>query len=207
MNRPNSRNRLDNAIRRAAGLDEAFVAARTVMADAVVAQMLPDGAVKGGSALKIRFGDAATRFTDDLDTARESSIEEYADGLSRALRAGWEGGGARRRSGGDENVLPLRQHRLRNDIENRIPRLKERIPSFISSSVDEINDEIKLDIDHALVLSVMEGNPTATYPQMASITGFSESKVYRIATALRKKGVVDRVGSRKSGVWKITYDK
>lgn len=91
MSRPNSRNHLDNAIRKVAGLDKAFVAARTIMADAVVTQMLPDGAVKGGSALKIRFGDAATRFSDDLDTARLSSIERYADGLSEALRAGWEG--------------------------------------------------------------------------------------------------------------------
>lgn len=76
---------------------------------------------------------------------------------------------------------------LRNDIENGIPRLGKTNSSFISSSVDEINDEIKLDIDHALVLSVMKGDPTATYPQMTSITGFSESKVYRIATALRKR--------------------
>lgn len=91
MGRPNSRNRLDNAIRKEAGLDEAFVAARTIMADAVVAQMLPDGAVKGGSALKIRFGDTVTRFSDDLDTARISSIEEYASNLSEALKVGWEG--------------------------------------------------------------------------------------------------------------------
>lgn len=91
MSRPNSRNRLDNAVRKVAGFDEAFVAARTIMADAVVAQMLPDGAVKGGSALKIRFGDAATRFSDDLDTARMSNIKEYTDNLSEALKNGWEG--------------------------------------------------------------------------------------------------------------------
>ena len=91
MSRPSSRNRLDNAIRKVAGLDEAFVAARTIMADTVVAQMLPDGAVKGGSALKIRFGDIATRFSDDLDTARMSNIEEYASDLSEALKVGWEG--------------------------------------------------------------------------------------------------------------------
>ncbi len=61
------------------------------MADAVIAQMLPDGAVKGGSALKIRFGDAATRFSDDLDTARASSIDDYVDALIGSLREGWEG--------------------------------------------------------------------------------------------------------------------
>lgn len=44
------------------------------MADAVVAQMLPDGAVKGGSALKLRFGDEGTRFSEDLDTVRASDM-------------------------------------------------------------------------------------------------------------------------------------
>lgn len=75
--RPNSRRNLDIAIERVAGRGPAFVQARTLMADAVVAQMLPDGAVKGGSALKLRFGDAGTRFSEDLDTARASCIDEY----------------------------------------------------------------------------------------------------------------------------------
>lgn len=64
---------------------------RTVMADAVVAQMLPDGAVKGGSALKLRFGDEGTRFSEDLDTARASDIEEYIGALGDALEKGWQG--------------------------------------------------------------------------------------------------------------------
>ena len=38
---------------------DAYVHARTVMANAIVASLLPDGVVKGGSALKMRFGDAA----------------------------------------------------------------------------------------------------------------------------------------------------
>lgn len=40
----------------------------------MVAQMLPDGAVKGGSALKLRLGDEGTRFSEDLDTARASDM-------------------------------------------------------------------------------------------------------------------------------------
>ena len=89
--RPNSRRNLDIAIERIAGRGLAFVKARTLMADAVVAQMLPDGAVKGGSALKLRFGDDGTRFSEDLDTARVSSIEEYMGALSAALEGGWQG--------------------------------------------------------------------------------------------------------------------
>lgn len=57
----------------------------------VVEQMLPDGAVKGGSALKLRFGDAGTRFSEDLDIARASGIDEYIGVLNAALEEGWQG--------------------------------------------------------------------------------------------------------------------
>ena len=89
--RPNSRRNLDIAIERVAGRGLAFVQARTLMADAVVAQMLPDGAVKGGSALKFRFGDAGTRFSEDLDTARASDVDGYIFALNAALEEGWQG--------------------------------------------------------------------------------------------------------------------
>ena len=83
--RPNSRRNLDIAIERIAGRGQDFVQARTVMADAVVAQMLPDGAVKGGSALKLRFGDEGTRFSEDLDTARTSDTGVSFDAVDCLL--------------------------------------------------------------------------------------------------------------------------
>ena len=83
---------LDDAIRRLSGnTPQGFVQARTIMANAIVANMLPDGVVKGGSALKMRFGDAETRFTTDLDTATVSNPALYAARLDSNLRVGWEG--------------------------------------------------------------------------------------------------------------------
>lgn len=49
MNKPNSKRNLDMAIRRMGSTDEDYVRNRTVIANAVVGQMLPNGAVKGGS--------------------------------------------------------------------------------------------------------------------------------------------------------------
>ncbi len=90
--RPNSMRHLDDAIRRASGGGAGdYVRLRTLMANAVVAQMLPDGVVKGGSAIKMRFGDAATRFTTDLDTATATDPDLYAERLSASLALGWEG--------------------------------------------------------------------------------------------------------------------
>ncbi len=89
--RPNSRRNLDIAIERMAEGRGDPLRVRATLAAAIVAQMLPGGGVKGGSALKLRFGDAQTRFTRDLDTAREGDLDSFVDGLDAALRRGWEG--------------------------------------------------------------------------------------------------------------------
>lgn len=90
--KPNSRRNLDLAIDRIcakAGDEPGRV--KRLLATAIVGQMLPDGAAKGGNALKIRFGKDATRFSRDLDTARASSLEKYISLLEGALSEGWHG--------------------------------------------------------------------------------------------------------------------
>ncbi len=64
-----------------------------LVANVIVGQLLPPGVVKGGSALKIRMGDAQTRFSRDLDAARSAgaTLDEYLDELDENLRAGWHG--------------------------------------------------------------------------------------------------------------------
>lgn len=64
---------------------------RCVLANTVVAQMMPAGVVKGGSGMQIRFGYATIRFSADLDVARFGSIEAFVDGYAERLRAGWGG--------------------------------------------------------------------------------------------------------------------
>lgn len=64
-----------------------------LIANVVVGQMLPDGVIKGGTALKCRLGDAQTRFSRDLDAARPAgmTLESYLDRLDENLAAGWHG--------------------------------------------------------------------------------------------------------------------
>ncbi len=91
MSRPNSRRNLDIAIERIAHDGEDAIRIRRNLANAIVGQLLPDGAVKGGSSLKLRFGEGSARFSRDLDTARASDIDSYAEALESALMAGWNG--------------------------------------------------------------------------------------------------------------------
>lgn len=61
------------------------------MANVIVAQMLPDGVVKGGSALLFRYGRDGSRYTRDIDTARVMELESYLKQLNAALGQGWNG--------------------------------------------------------------------------------------------------------------------
>ena len=63
------------------------------VSNTVVGQMLPPGVVKGGTAMKLRVGEAGSRFTPDLDAARARfvSLDDYLDELGDKLAAGWGG--------------------------------------------------------------------------------------------------------------------
>ena len=88
---PNSRVNLDKAIERQFGTGARFVEARSILANAIVGQFLPDGVAKGGSALKLRFGAHGFRATRDLDAARRGDIADFERILNERLRAGWNG--------------------------------------------------------------------------------------------------------------------
>lgn len=88
---PNSRRNLDLAIERMFGHSANIIQIKVIMANAIIGQLLPSGVVKGGSAMKLRYGDATIRFTTDLDTARGINLTKYLDELERALKIGWNG--------------------------------------------------------------------------------------------------------------------
>lgn len=59
----------------------------------VVSQMVPDGVVKGGTAMKLRIGEAGSRFTPDFDAARPRTLDldDYLDLFADRLEEGWGG--------------------------------------------------------------------------------------------------------------------
>ncbi len=63
---------------------------RVGMALVVVSQMLTEGAIKGGSAMALRYG-SQTRFTQDLDAARIQPLARFRSDFEASLAAGWAG--------------------------------------------------------------------------------------------------------------------
>lgn len=88
---PNSKTNLDKAILRFAGEVRRSNELRTLMANAIVAQMVGEGVVKGGSGLRFRYGDRRTRATMDLDTAWSGSLDAFLKTLRERLAKGWCG--------------------------------------------------------------------------------------------------------------------
>lgn len=60
------------------------------LANTVIGQMLPAGAVKGGAAMYFRYGDAS-RFSVDLDASQALAIQEFQDVFQEKLATGWGG--------------------------------------------------------------------------------------------------------------------
>ena len=87
---PPSVRSLEQRIRTCEGSDGLALRRRVAMALVVVGQMLPEGAVKGGSAMALRYG-GGTRFTQDLDVARVQPLARFRSDFEESLAAGWAG--------------------------------------------------------------------------------------------------------------------
>lgn len=62
---------------------------RVTISQVIVAQMIPDALVKGGSGMKFRFGMKFARDSKDLDAAWRGEQEDFAAGLRHRLSKGW----------------------------------------------------------------------------------------------------------------------
>ena len=91
MKQPNSKRNVDMALRRLGATDEDYLRNRTLVANAIVGSLMPGGAVKGGSAMKVRFGAKGTRASTDLDVARSSGLDTFMEQFEELLSVGWQG--------------------------------------------------------------------------------------------------------------------
>jgi len=82
---------LGQRIRNLEADDTGSLRRQVTMAMVVVGQMLPEGAVKGGMAMALRYGRAESRFTQDFDAARVHPLSEFLNDFEASLNQGWAG--------------------------------------------------------------------------------------------------------------------
>lgn len=67
-----------------------------------------------------------------------------------------------------------------------------------------MKDEIELTMEKIKILEIMKNKPDITINQLTVIlSGISNRKITRNIVILKKKGLLERVGSRKKGYWKV----
>ena len=89
-NTPTNVRSLEQRIRNLEGADGLALRRRIAMALVVIGQMLPEGAIKGGSAMALRYA-RGTRFTQDLDAARVQPLARFRSDFEESLASGWAG--------------------------------------------------------------------------------------------------------------------
>ena len=68
----------------------------------------------------------------------------------------------------------------------------------------DVKDEIEITMEEIKILEIMKNKPDITIKQLTVIlSGISNRTITRNIVMLKKKGLLERVGSRKKGYWKV----
>ena len=78
-----------------------------------------------------------------------------------------------------------------------------RINAIVGDKVaDKVGDK-SLNKTRQRILKEMRNNPNITHQQLMSILGIGRTAIQNNITYLRKNGFIERVGSNKTGYWKV----
>ena len=70
----------------------------------------------------------------------------------------------------------------------------------------EENAPVKLNKTQTKILPILQKNKYATYDELASTIGVDRTTIMRNIGAMKKNGVINRVGGDKNGYWEIVLD-
>lgn len=95
-------------------------------------------------------------------------------------------------------------------MEHHVNNLEEQIREYEASQAnetifdhDETLNETLNESEKALITAI-QNNQNLTVDSLVNKTGFSRAKVNRIISSLKEKGLLKRIGSKKTGYWEIT---
>jgi predicted HTH transcriptional regulator len=81
-------------------------------------------------------------------------------------------------------------------LKNREMHVQFTDPAEVKN--DPVNDPVKSNI-----LQCLNQNTKANYRELADKTGYSTATIKRHIQELKKMGIIERIGSDKTGYWKI----
>lgn len=68
---------------------------------------------------------------------------------------------------------------------------------------DKVGDISQLNSTQIKVLSEIRNNPNVTKPELEKLVGFGKTTIDNAISVLKGKNIIKRIGSNKTGYWKI----
>lgn len=82
--------------------------------------------------------------------------------------------------------------------------LNEILSALKAHQVEETkNDGINVGINEQNILTLITNTPTITVREMANVLGMSLRQCERLVANMKRKNLIKRIGSNKSGFWEI----
>ena len=108
-------------------------------------------------------------------------VEQLGSGMSRILKVY------------NKSIFKISEHFIKVEFPFSVPL------NLLSTNNGNINGDINR------VLLLLEKQPSITAKQMAEVLQISPRKVSRIIKELKEKEIIVRIGSNKTGYWKIQH--
>ena len=107
----------------------------------------------------------------------------------------------------DKIIKDICDNKLNDVINDEIKEINDEINDEIKEPNDEINQKGELPNPFKQIVEILNAVPKITIRELALKTGMSMKTTERNLSKLKELGLIQRVGSRKTGSWKTTHYK
>ena len=101
-------------------------------------------------------------------------------------------------------LLDVLEQEVKNKVENKVKnKSREKVEDNTSKNALPKGDEVQLSKSEQRVVKLLVTDPRITIGTLSRRLQLSEAGINKVLAALRKKGIIERVGANKNGSWKV----
>ena len=101
-------------------------------------------------------------------------------------------------------LLDVLEREVKNKVENKVKnKSREKVEDNTSKNALPKGDEVQLSKSEQRVVKLLVTDPRITIGTLSRRLQLSEAGINKVLAALRKKGIIERVGANKNGFWKV----
>ena len=101
-------------------------------------------------------------------------------------------------------LLDVLEREVKNKVENKVKnKSREKVEDNTSKNALPEGDEVQLSKSEQRVVKLLATDPRITIGVLSRRLQLSEAGINKVLAALRKKGIIERVGANKNGSWKV----